>query len=601
MTGQTTRTTCRSVLLALALGATAVDAAAQRFGQWSWDAFVKIGQQRLGSSIGDATQRTYGNRHLTLGLGVNGFILHPTVARFHLGAELNTSRFDEGGAGQNWRDLGLSGELNLFPYGAKRFSLFASRRSFDYAGAGIDDPLLTSTRPDSVTTLGAKFRSRGGSLRGLSVDADRTSLDYLVHGGQRDVIEREAVDWSGGGRGILHHYRIQRELRDYGYLAFSSEELTAILDQHGALSPVWRFDLSGSAIQRTFRAAQVSPTNRVLQLRSQLERSECLDHVTTLAYELGLAVPSQESTSQSHSLSVRHRWRVTPGLTIQPLVSFGSLRNGDVTVSVPGAGLGAALSGRLGFFSGNVIAGVTHRRLRASGPKVQPDQSSLATSLGGSLSGGDESRLRVGLDAEWSRDDLQLAGTSVESLPDLGATLGAGSEHRTWARVTLGHTGDRGGRFLLYSEATRRDVTPLAWGASYRLDTQSHSLSGTWRRISGTLNAGTTEVSGSAASRVEFLAADVSFGLTRFVAVHASHRRDQRRVTLGPDIDRVRTDLAIELTAGALILRVNAYEDGERPVGSQRRTNRGVAWTLTRPFAGWLPIVSAPERRGVIR
>jgi hypothetical protein len=66
-------------------------------------------------------------------------------------------------------------------------------------------------------------------------------------------------------------------------------------------------------------------------------------------------------------------------------------------------------------------------------------------------------------------------------------------------------------------------------------------------------------------------------------------------------VDADRIEAILEFTLGRIVLRAQVYETTERFQTGGERTNRGLMWTVIHRFEGWLPIVTGPERRGVIR
>jgi hypothetical protein len=83
--------------------------------------------------------------------------------------------------------------------------------------------------------------------------------------------------------------------------------------------------------------------------------------------------------------------------------------------------------------------------------------------------------------------------------------------------------------------------------------------------------------------------------------LRASYRADERQVDLGPDIDSERYEAGFDLRFGAFLLQAQAFETQEKLLGGMERSNRGVRWSLSRRFAGWLPVVTGLARRGAIR
>src|SRR6266498_3290727 len=61
-------------------------AAAQEFGQWSWDGSVSAAIRKYADRIEETQQKSTQNDY-RLGLGVQGFVLHPAIAAFRVGVD----------------------------------------------------------------------------------------------------------------------------------------------------------------------------------------------------------------------------------------------------------------------------------------------------------------------------------------------------------------------------------------------------------------------------------------------------------------------------------------------------------------------------------
>ncbi len=121
--------------------------------------------------------------------------------------------------------------------------------------------------------------------------------------------------------------------------------------------------------------------------------------------------------------------------------------------------------------------------------------------------------------------------------------------------------------------------------------------------VTVTANAGRTrtEVEGLSPQEVSFLAASLRAWPWRYLGVRALFRLDRREVDLAPDIDGQRAEVGFDARLGLLRLEVVYYRVENVVDGGAERVNSGLRWTLSRRFAGWLPIVSAPGRRGEVR
>jgi hypothetical protein len=88
---------------------------------------------------------------------------------------------------------------------------------------------------------------------------------------------------------------------------------------------------------------------------------------------------------------------------------------------------------------------------------------------------------------------------------------------------------------------------------------------------------------------------------SRYVTLRSSYRLDDRRIALSPDVEGTQFEAGVRWQVGLLYLDATFLESDQRLSGGPETTLRSLTWTISRRFGGWLPIVSGPERRGVIR
>ena len=81
----------------------------------------------------------------------------------------------------------------------------------------------------------------------------------------------------------------------------------------------------------------------------------------------------------------------------------------------------------------------------------------------------------------------------------------------------------------------------------------------------------------------------------------ANYRANERSFEHTPALDSefFSVDATVELAR--FIIRGEVFETTERLATGLERTNRGFMWSISRSFGGLLPIVTATQRRGVIR
>jgi hypothetical protein len=154
-----------------------------------------------------------------------------------------------------------------------------------------------------------------------------------------------------------------------------------------------------------------------------------------------------------------------------------------------------------------------------------------------------------------------------------------------------------------WGEWSRRDTTDVVAVENYELD----NISGTFQFHAAALNVqatgGETSIAGGVADgqTVQYLGAAASWRIARLVSLRASYRDDTREFALTPGIDGNRAEAGVTVRLGRLSFKADIFETNEQLAGDVERSNRGLSWSISSRFAGWLPIVTGTNGRGVIR
>ncbi|MFN3414211.1 MAG: hypothetical protein ACK42L_09155, partial [Thermoanaerobaculum sp.] len=150
-------------------------ALAQQFGQWSWQANFRAGGRSYENTSQGQLLSQYQEQALSLGLGLNGFVVHPAIARFNLGLDVVFSRYPKGMAVDNNR-LGYSLRLGLLPESPYPIELFASRSRFEYQGLTALPAFTFVGTPEQTTSWGGRLRFRHGLLAGALLGFDTSTI-----------------------------------------------------------------------------------------------------------------------------------------------------------------------------------------------------------------------------------------------------------------------------------------------------------------------------------------------------------------------------------------------------------------------------------------
>ncbi len=596
----------KTALAVAAILTLARPAAGQAFGQWWWSASAGFEQSAYENLVEGLPASEYQQQRLRLGLNLHGFVVHPLVASFNLGLSALVSSYENVGTLDSEK-LGVRGQIDLFPRGKVHTRLRFSQQQFEYGEATPTDP----TDPDPVpllglpadaTSWGGEVFLRGGFLRGLVAGFSGSVMDFIdpEQGTQKD--ESQHLEWSRGGEKLRRRYRLEHRERSYGSFDFSYEDLILNLSEYGSIAEHWNWHLTGHGTLRETTIREETNDFETFFLRN------LFTHNPVKARELQISQSSAFQSSvagdtMSHTLSGRYRWNFTNGWHLAPQVSFNYQETPNTRLEAPQAGVHVTWSHDLRRVDllavGSVLVG------EVSGLKSGEDFSQSVTSLtaGGSVGFGSTRTLRTDLDVLFAQDDLS-AQELPGDLPDLGTSLAlGGTEDRIEVQLTLSRR-IRQISTRLQSQWQNRLRAPDLVNEDVELDRIVHQLYVQSRRFSMTATLGKNEIvdpDGLDSSLSQSVT--LSYRPWRLLTLGGTYRVSERdfAVELFPQVDSEYYSLDVSLELGGFKLHGEVYEAIDRSGVGPERTNQGVSWSISRGFSGLLPIVTAPQRRGVIR
>ena len=576
---------------------------AQRFGQWWWEGAVGIGQRSTDNSLADDRVSEFDQQELRLSLGLNGFVLHPAVGSFRLGLDLLVSEFD-GGRELDTDRIGLSGDLKLFSRGSYPLELYARSQSFDYTGPAVEEPFGLLRIPDTSDHLGGRLRIRQGALRGTLVGVDHSSFDFVDAAARPETRDQEFIDWSRTLGRFQNHVRLEHTLRDFGSVGFEIEDLTANFDQRGDLTPSWRWELSGLGIFRDLTVGDGSKQRTDdFRIRNRLLHTIRDRDLLDLHTSFGVVRPAALPSIDTHGLSLFYRWRPWPGWEVAPFGQYAEQSSANSTSGSQRVGLAATWNREKGAVDTALTARTSHGRLELDDSDGVRDESQTAYAVTGSFGQGEVKKLRREFEFEVAHNELRLTQDPIFELPDLGAARsGLGAEDLRRARVSLSHRHDSRS-FSGWGEWNMRESSRRNGAGDFEAETLSSTLQHNGPNYTLQANLGETVFQRFSLTeeKVRYLGAAANWRPRRYLQLRASYRTDDRELELVPDVDGERLQLGLTVRFGLLALEATAFETKESIAGGAQRQNRGFSWSLSRNMAGWLPIVTGTQRRGVIR
>ncbi len=594
----------RWVLAALAVVfvSGAIPAGAQQFGQWSWDGALGLEGRRFDNRLGNDRLSGYQSQAVYLGLGLNGFIVHPAVARFRLGLDTWYTRFPQGGALDGFR-FGGRFDLGLFERGVYPVRLYFDKAIYSYQDLVNDDPVtLLGGLPDSTTSWGGRLRIKRGFLHGLLLGLDMTELAFV--GSDRRTETRSVFfgDWSKSGKKIQHHVRLNHEVRDYSRLDYTFRTTTLNWDEHGQLAPTWRWDFFTVGIRRVTDYDQNSAATDTLRLRSKFIHDFSEASVVDFGYSFGYAGAGGTS-ALDHQLEGRYRRTFDTGWELGPFVVINRRDVDDLQVSVLQGGLSATWVWASGAWDTNVSGTGSYGRTMYSADGQAATAPFWSAGISTTLGHGKSSGLRKVLEFGVARNEIKSVGEGDPNRPDLGIGFAAaGAQDNARARLSLFHDW-KGGGISGWGEWRLREADSLIDESRLRAEDLLANVQVRMGSFSIVGDGGRTQTNQfrDAGQEISYYTGAVYWNPWHSTRIGASYRQDFRKLALAPDIDSDRIQATFEFQMGQLSMRAEFYQFTERLDVGAPRQNRGFYWTIRRGFAGWLPWVTGPQRRGVIR
>ena len=593
----------RIVVLWLAVGLLAGALSAQRFGQWWWDGSLGVGQHSTDNLRDGRELSSFDQQELRASFGLNGFVLHPALGEFRLGLDLALTEL-ESRRSRDTERIGLAADFSFLPRGSYPFSLFYRRQLYDYPRREGEAPIDFAGAVDTSEHWGGRFRIRRGPLTGTLLGFNHTTYDFIDIEAREQIQDREFVDWSRVGGRLRQHLRFEHHLKRYGKVDLEIEDVILNFEQRGELTQIWQWQLSGIGIQRQVAVGDDPgrPTDSY-RLRTRMYRTVRERDQVDLSGNFGLTQTQDTPSIESTGWSLFYRWRPRHGLEVAPFVRHARQAGGDLEVRSPRAGLFLSWSRKDAAYDWLVGGRISYGRLERRNASETHDESTTGFSANASVGHGDAKRLRKELEIEAGRNQIRSSRSElVTDLPDLGlpsTVLGDVDYHR--ARVTLSHRWDS--KWLTgLGESSRREASDDGAG-TFESETLTAALRFGSAQMTIQANAGTTQVNQTVRGdqEIRFVGIGARWRPWRYVSLNGSYRQDQRELALVPGIDGYRAELGLELSIGQVQVLASLFETIERLEDGGELENRGLRWSISRRLAGWLPIVTGTQRRGVIR
>ncbi len=584
-------------ILALAFCLTASGASAQQYGQWSWWATLGGDATQTKATIGANRVSTREVQSLRFFTGLSGYVVAPPIAEFDLGLDLLTIR-NSGDLELDQMRTGYNGRLRLLSLSSFPTEVWIARSQYDYQGVTADDPINLVNQPVASDTRGARLRLRSGPLAGLLLGADNTATRFQGDSAAINTTSRAFADWSGGRR-FKHRARFDYGTWDYGSLDYNLEDMTLSLTEFGPLTRAWDWNLSATMLRRDlqYRGAANYSTD-IGQLQNQFVMPGKGGRSFVISQASGFS-DGGGYESQSHLVLARLNQPLGPRVSVTPFAGFGTQVAGNLRTQVPQAGVSAAWSGAVGPVAIATNGTVAYLSLRSSDESLTPSSSGLSTGAGFSLTHGASGLAKL-FEVSASNNQFRSSGEVIEGIPGSGGISGTGTEDRVNARMTLSRQRGQFGTSL-WGQWETRQSSGGALVNPFSSTVLNGSLQVNGSRLNAQAGVGATTLKTTLSEKVNYIAGGASYRPWYFLQLEGSYRTDTRVLAVAPDINGTRWEGGAAFQLGLLVLRAHMFEATQMVEGAGGRTDTGFTLSIDRSFQSWLPIVTAPQRRGVIR
>jgi len=579
----------------------ATPAAAQRYGQWWWDASVGYRDRSDRREVDSVRTRDYTEEELRFSLGLNGYVLHPAIGQFRIGADYRTLGLTQAGIDSSDR-LGYSLDLQLLPRGLVSGKFRYSRETIDYELPPEAESFLRLRLPESGTAFRGSFRIRRGPLVGTQVGYNRSEYSYGAEAERKDLFENSFLDWARPIGGIQNHFRLGRQQRSYASVEYDSSYLLASFDQNGPLGDKWTWLLAANA-QRSELTLQDTALPRQDDLRYRQRLGRSIRDRDRLDLRLEVASVSTDLASTlGYGAGVDYRYRPRPGWEIVPFVRLDVLEDGSESLRAPRLGIELTRFWEASRWSGLLGSRLAYGNVRRARDSEIPNGSDYGFSVSASLARGDVQSLRTEIEGELGRGEFRFS-ERVDLAPTGAGFQAAPLGEEDFGRLRLRLTRRLGtARLSGWIEWSGRRITPLDRDQPVDRRALTTTIEAGRGRVSFVGNLGRVRVDAEPiGERSSFAVGTLAWRPFRPFELRASYRQDTRDLDELAQLDAARLDVGASFQAGLLTFSVTAYRTWEKVMANGEAQNEGILFSIQRQFAGWLPVVTGERRKGTIR
>ena len=404
---------------------------------------------------------------------------------------------------------------------------------------------------------------------------------------------------------MRHLVRLERRRDIFGTTDLDRENLNAIIDER-SVRGTWTWMVTGSGYRSSFESRGREQVLDQTRLFGRAFRPIRIKDRIEVDVNADASQIDSENRTRRWALTTLYRWQALPRrLQIAPFVRFVKQDFQDGELSSPRLGTSLIWSHFRPSFSSVFGFSFNYGQIDRSGALSGGDESSTSFTITETLTHGDPTRLHKELELSLSRSELNLSQelpTDPDDPPDLRFVNSVGLQDSARLRAKLSRR--RGTRsWSGWIDLTRGESTGDLQPVPFTSEGLSGNLQLGLGRFNLVANLGSSWLNreDDEDQSIQFGRLWVSWQLWTHLRLNAFYRLNRQSLRFAPDLDGESLEARIDLSIGQVILEARVFETTQEIAADLPRTNRGFNWSIRRRFASWLPIVSAPKRRGTIR
>jgi len=578
-------------------------ASAQDYGRWWWEVLAGFAKRDTENVRDGELSSSTGQSDLRVSTALNGFIVNPAVARFRVVLDTFLSGLGSERGGNSNR-FGLGGEISGFPKGKFPFRLFARQRFFAFENDGLTDPLILLRQPDTGYDLGGDFRIRRGAFRGIRLMFEQNSIDFEDKSVGIDRRSRQSFEFQRAGSRFRHRVRLENSDWDSALSSIGMGDFKVYVDEGAAFAENWQWQTYATGLRRTLTYNGGAPSETdFIDVRNRFARLGPGGDELVARYDFRQRSADSAGGATSNQVAASYRRNLAGRWQVKPFVLLTDISSGDSSSFEPRLGVTADWQWARPGVQVTLTPGAAYGRPAFEVAGSSYKQSNLNLSLAGVVGAGRVAGLRKEFEFQISRNDLRLLSEPIEELPDLGISLtGFGVYDLFRARFTLRHHWD-GMQFDTWADWFRTEQPGTADLGGFNSESLIGNLQFTARRGAITANVMRTEADRGPGTEQQVNSYGVGgiYRPWRDLQLRVWYSGTQRQLFFAPDIDGVTYKIGLRYQWGRVFFGGEYFNITDRSVGGSELVSRGVQWTLSSQFSGWLPVLSSVKRRGVIR